>query len=75
MSATIIAQNHDVITYEVNGRKRYIIEAIELTNNRAIVNMSVERVGRRWEDVYNDLDNMGALPDPALEKTINSMTY
>ena len=75
MGAKIIGQNHDVITYEVNGRKRYIIEDIEETNNRAIVNMSVERVGRRWEDVFNDLDGMGALPDPALESTIERMTY
>ena len=75
MSATIIGQNHSVICYELNGRKRFIVDQIRQTNNRAIVNMAVEKVGRAWEDVTNYIDSQGGLPDSALERTINRMTY
>ena len=75
MSAKIIGQNHTVVNYEVNGRTRHIVETIPLTNNRAIVNMAVLAVGRSWADVTNYLDRNGALPDQALERTIDSMTY
>ena len=75
MPATIVGQNHSVITYELNGRKRHIVEDIPVTNNRAIVNLAVAEVGRVWEDVTNYLDSQGALPDPALENCIDSMTY
>ena len=81
MGAKIIGQNHDVITYEVNGRKRYIVEDIPVTANRRLVNSVVSIVGRKWEDVVNYLDELdsryGHKPKmtPALENTIEHMTY
>ena len=75
MKAIIIGQNHTVTTYQVNGKKRYIIEDIPSTNNREIVNMAVSAVGRKWADVYNYLDKNGALPDSSIEKLIDQMTY
>jgi len=75
MKATIIGQNHKVTTYEVNGRKRYIIEDIPLTQYRRKINAVVKVVGRKWEDVVNYLDSDGYTCAGAFEKTIDSMTY
>ena len=75
MPATIIAQDHSVITYELNGYKKHIVESIPVTNNRAIVNLAVKEVGREWAAVTNYIDSQGGLPDPALERVIESMTY
>ena len=76
MKAIIIGQNHSITTYQVNGKKRYIIEDIPVSNNRHIVNLAIEYCGsREWATVTNYLDSQGALPDPAIEKCINVMTY
>jgi hypothetical protein len=79
MKAKILGQNHSVVTYELNGRKRYIVEDIEESLNRSIVNDAVRAVGtREWSAVYNhieewvgdDLDE-----DKALQRCIDKMTY
>ena len=76
MKAKIVGQNHKVIPYEVNGRKRYVIEDIQQTARRVIVNKAVAVVGRKWEDVYNYLDEQADIPmSSQLEKTIERMTY
>lgn len=76
MKARIVGQNHNVIPYKVNGRIRHVVEDIPLTKNRKIVNFAVYKVGREWDKVYNFIDRRykGDIP-PALDKTINSMTY
>jgi len=75
MRATIIGQNHKVTTYEVNGRKRYIIEDIPVTTNRMIVNVAIEECNsRQWATVYNHLDANHYI-DKALNRAIDSMTY
>jgi hypothetical protein len=75
-SAKIIGQNHEIIPYLVNGKKRYVIEDIPVTRHRRVVNIAVQAVGRRWEDVYNFIDTRLVLPmDKRLETAINSMTY
>jgi hypothetical protein len=77
MKAKIIGQNHSIIPFEFNGRKRYIIEDIAVTTNRAIVNEAVEMTGsREWATVYNEIDkhyDIGG--DRGLENAINGMTY
>jgi hypothetical protein len=75
MSATILGQNHSVICYEVNGRKKYIIEDIPITKNRAIVNLAICAVGRLWEDVVNYLQENDIKVDDPLYNCIESMTY
>jgi hypothetical protein len=84
MKAKIIGQNHSIIPYEVNGRKRYVIEDIEQTNSRMIVNNAIKEVGREWSKVYNWIDEWlssdtsGGLRlehDKQLLKAIASMTY
>ncbi len=74
--ARILGQNHSVITYELNGRKRHIVEDIPQTNNRKMVNLAIRHVNSRdWAKVTNYIDSQGGLPDPAVERTIESMTY
>ena len=88
MSATIIGQNHTVISYELNGRKRHIVEDMAKTVNRRLVNDAVEQVGREWSAVYNYIDEWLSNPhcsgyvdgleladDTSLCNTIESMTY
>ena len=91
MSATIIGQNHEVITYKLNSRKRFIVEPrfdtkvkdgfIITTANRAVVNQVVQLVGREWTKVYNHLDDWftsngkSLEDDTALCAVIDSMTY
>jgi hypothetical protein len=91
MNARIIAQDHNVIPYEVNGRKRFIIEEKpNLGINHRIVNLAIAITGsREWTTVYNFLDNrLGEfieygdngqrIPDDmtnALESAINRLTY
>ena len=75
MKAIIIGQNHTVTTYQVNGKKRYIIEDIPVSNSRIIVNLTVAKVGRKWADVFNHLDNIYPVMPKALESAIDSMTY
>lgn len=84
MPAKIIGQNHTVVPYEVNGRKRYVVETIEQTANRKIVNEAIAAVGREWSAVYNWIDEWlssdisGGIPlerDKPLCKCIESMTY
>ena len=75
MKAVITGQNHKVTTYEVNGRKRYIIEDIPLTVNRQIVNGAIEECNsRQWTTVYNHLDANHYI-DKALNRAIDNMTY
>ncbi|MHA2402431.1 MAG: hypothetical protein ACXADH_05510 [Candidatus Kariarchaeaceae archaeon] len=81
MAAKIIGQNHKVITFEVNGKRRYIIEDIPTSFNRRWVNSVIAKVGRTWSAVYNALDaeiirNGGDWSDfPGLENTVTKMTY
>ena len=77
MKAKVIGQNHSIIPYEVNGRKRYVIEDIPLTTNRAIVNEAVETIGsREWFLVYNEVDKHYDIDRfRGLENAINDMTY
>ena len=76
MKAVIIGQNHKVTTYEVNGRKRYIIEDIPRTVNRQIVNGAIEECNsREWATVYNHLDKHGFMEFGGMDRTVNSMTY
>ena len=81
MPAKIIGQNHNVIPYEVNGRKRYVVEDVQITTNREIVNEAVSKVGRMWEDVYNHIDSWldgsgrQLADDTALCNCIENMTY
>jgi hypothetical protein len=81
MPAKIIGQNHKVTTYELNGRKRHIVENIPKTFNRLWVNRAVAAVGRNWNDVYNWLDNEiqrngGSWDDfPGLHTAVDNMTY
>jgi hypothetical protein len=84
MSAKIIGQNHTVTPYLYNGRKRFIVEDVTVTNNRRVVNNVIREVGRKWEDVYNYIDSRrwtcGLEVDapempPALAREIERMTY
>ena len=76
MKAKIIGQNHKVITYLLNGRKRFIVDPIPITNNRRVVNNVVREVGRQWADVFNFVDSRttGDIPI-GLNKVIDDMTY
>jgi len=76
MKAIIIGQNHSITTYQINGKRRYIIEDIPRTVNRQIVNGAIEECNSRdWAVVTNLLDEQGFLNGSGIEKTIESMTY
>ena len=77
MSAKIIGQNHTVISYQLNGRKRFIVETVKDTDvnkygvfttvNRQIVNDAVYHVGREWSEVYNHIDEWLSNKDGGLK--------
>ena len=79
MKAKIIGKRHDVITYEVNGRKRHIVEKVSLTKNRVIVNQAIKAVQSfQWEKVWNWIDTHNEFENgwpSGLDATINRMTY
>jgi hypothetical protein len=76
MTCKIIGQNHSVTTYLLNGRKRFIVDDIKVTNNRRVVNNVVREVGRKWADVYNFIDSrLEGDMTTGLNNTINDMTY
>jgi hypothetical protein len=85
MTCKIIGQNHSVTTYLLNGRKRFIVDDIEVTNNRRVVNNVIREIGsREWSKVYNYIDDrlqfdlFGYKAKPmtkGMETTIDSMTY
>ena len=76
MKAIIIGQNHTVTTYQVNGKRRYIIEDIPRTVNRQIVNRAIEECNsREWTTVYNLLDSLDYTEIGGMDKTLDSMTY
>ena len=75
MKAIIIGQNHSITTYQVNGKKRYIIEDIPQTSNRRIVNDAIRGCGSRaWADVTNEIDKHYNI-DSGIERAIDRMTY
>lgn len=74
MSAKIIAQNHNVISYELNGRKRFIVEQNDNAESfyYRIVSESIQRVGRDWVLVTNDLDDYSCTLPACEAKQLNS---
>ena len=79
MKAKIIERRHDVLTYEVNGRKRHIVDKLPWTNNMIIVNEAIAAVQSfEWSDVYNWIDSKYEFNEgfpSGLDATINRMTF
>jgi hypothetical protein len=81
MTAVIDGKWHQVTTYEVNGRRRHIVEKLPHTTNLMIVNRAIRAVQSfKWADVWNWIDseierNGGQWSDfPGLERKINKLT-
>lgn len=57
MKARIVGQNHTVIAFEFNGRKRFIVDKKEVNQYTSLINDVVSEVGRDWAKVTNYIDS------------------
>ena len=75
MKAKIIAQDHTVICYTVNGYKKFIVERKpSISRCHKMVNNAVSIVGRKWQDVTDYCNEIYDMTVP-LESKINELTY
>ena len=75
--AKIIAKNHEVVTYKLNGRRRYIVDEIDkhATFDDKVVFQAINEVGHLWYDVYNYIDKLtGHMPSKHMERCIDKHT-
>ena len=74
--ARILAKNHTVIPYVINGRKRHVVE----THNHPstifdrIVFNTIHETGFNWADVYNNIDWTLGYIDKKMEHAIDQHT-
>ena len=78
MRAKIIAMNHEVITYTVNGRKCYIVDRVKarVSAAEAEVFSAINCTdSHNWQTVYDFLDDRfnGSIPD-AVDKVCDKVT-
>lgn len=60
MSAKIVAQNHEVTTFLLNGKLVHIVDKMDRHENQyyRIISQTIEEIGSRdWADVNNALDD------------------
>jgi len=79
--ALIVAKDHAIIKYEVNGRKRYIVDRIRKSNgyDKAVYLLkSRNNLGNDWATVYNFMDQNGLFLEPpiysSMEKAVDRVT-
>lgn len=78
MSCNIIAKNHTVIKFWVNGQPQYIVERNAFPSNADARVAYVKRMsdcGNEWADVYNTVDSVVDVMTPGLESAINRLSY
>lgn len=77
MPCNIIAKDHTVIKYYVNGKPQFIVERDNPSRkaDREIALMKrVMDCGNSWADVYNMMDEVGMITKP-IEKAIDRLSY
>jgi len=82
-TCVIVAKNHEVTPYEVNGRKRYVVDQVQKPSNWDNVVYTVNKKYKcknKWDKVYNATElyigNLGPVDElPKLESAINNLTY
>ena len=78
MACNIIAKNHTVIKYFVNGQPQYVVERnapVSEADVRVAYMKRVTDCGNKWEDVYNMMDEHLDVMTPRTEKAINRLSY
>ena len=82
MACNIVAKDHEVIRYELNGKPQYIVErnVIRPLSDKdadALVHYAKRTTGcgNEWDKVFNAVDAMTEVMTPAIEASINRLSY
>lgn len=74
MRAKIIAKDHEVIRYKLNGYPKFIVDKVKHRSyNDRVVFDAIHKVGFEWADVYNLIDEQFTI-DKALDNAISEHT-
>jgi len=82
MGAKIVAQNHSVINFLLNGKPQFIVDEMDRNQNQyyRIISMTIAEIGSRdWADVNNALDSwIQTLPvqeQKSVNRWMDKLTY
>jgi hypothetical protein len=82
MGAKIVAQNHEVCTFLLNGRTVHIVDKLDRHENQyyRIISQTIEEIGSRdWADVNNALDKwiqtLGISEQKSVSHWMTKLTY
>jgi hypothetical protein len=83
MACNIVAKDHSVIKYWINGKPQFIVERHTARRKADIAVSIIKRVtgcGNKWEDLYSAVDNVRdqhgqEMMTPGCESAINRLSY
>ena len=82
MACKIIKKDHEVIKYWVNGKPQFIVERNVVRPHSDVdadllvkYAKDITDCGNEWDKVYNAVDAMTEVMTPAIEASINRLSF